>query len=399
MKRPLIGLASLLLLASVATVHPGAVAPVGSERSEVARRREGQVQAIAPPANPLPAEAASASVTRFSFIAYGDTRGRRDGTEVQYEHSLVVDSMLATITRLAKTDAPVRFVLQSGDAVVNGSDARQWNASFVSLINRLTREGGVPYFLAPGNHDVTTAPSQDAPNRQAGLKNYLDAMSQLIPPDGASRRLSGYPTYAIGYGNTFIIGIDSNIAADDQQFTWVKTQLEGLDRGRYRNVIAMFHHPVFSSGPHGGATIEPATAEMRARYAPLFRQHHVRMTITGHDHLYDHWVERYQDGTGRQYRLDHIVTGGGGAPPYGYQGEPSVTEYRQAGAAERVTLDHLAKPGPDPGDNPYHYVVVQVDGDEIRLEVVGVDWGRNFQPYRSNRIDLGGGGATDTVIR
>src|SRR5687767_11927487 len=61
------------------------------------------VRAITPAWNPLPPEDKSADVTRFSFIVYGDTRGRRDGTEVQYEHSLVVDSMLATIKRLEKT--------------------------------------------------------------------------------------------------------------------------------------------------------------------------------------------------------------------------------------------------------------------------------------------------------
>jgi hypothetical protein len=40
------------------------------------------------------------------------------------------------------------------------------------------------------------------------------------------------------------------------------------------------------------------------------------------------------------------------------------------------------------GLNPYHYVVVEVDGAGLRLEVVGVDWGRDYQPYRSNRANL-----------
>jgi hypothetical protein len=338
------------------------------------------VRAIEPPRNPLPAESESANVTRFSFIIYGDTRGRRDGKEIQYEHSLIVDSMLAAIKRLEKTPHPVRFVLQTGDAVVNGRDPRQWNASFVDLINRLTKEGGVPYFLAPGN--------QDAPTRQEGLRNYLAAVGQLIPPEGASRRLAGYPAYALGYGNTFIIALDSNIATDDKQYEWVKAQLEGLDRDRYRHVIAFFHHPPFSSGPHGGARVEPPTAALRARYQPLFRLHRVRMTFSGHEHLFEHWVERYEDSAGRKYRLDHVVTGGGGAPLYPYTGEPDLREYLRSSAAEKVAVEHLVKPGPDRGDNPYHYVVAQVDGDRIKLEVIGVDWGSGFQPYRSRRADL-----------
>src|SRR5262245_56635764 len=166
------------------------------------------VRAIAAPREPLPPEADSRSSTRFSFLVYGDTRGRRDGTEIQYEHSLIVDAMLATIKRLSTTPCPVKFILQSGDAVVNGRDPAQWNKSFVDLINRLTTEGGVPYFLAPGNHDVTGSADLESEDRKTGLAHYLEATSKLIPPSGASRRLNGYPTFAFGYGNTFVLGLD-----------------------------------------------------------------------------------------------------------------------------------------------------------------------------------------------
>ncbi|HVQ37304.1 MAG TPA: metallophosphoesterase [Pyrinomonadaceae bacterium] len=347
------------------------------------------VRAVTPPRNPLPPEEKSSKVTRFSFIVYGDTRGRRDGKEIQYEHSLVVDSMLATIKRLENTPQPVRFILQSGDAVVNGGDARQWNASFVNVINRLTGEGGVPYFLAPGNHDVSGASALDSPDRQAGLRNYLSAVSQLIPPDGAARRLSGYPAYAFGYGNTFVIALDSNIAGDDVQFEWASAQLEKLDRQRYKNVVAFFHHPPFSAGPHGGAKIERPTALIRTRYMPLFRAHRVKAIFTGHDHLFDHWVERYLDvASGRTLRMDLIVTGGGGAPLYGNYGEPLLTEYLKLNEGAKVQLEHLARPGLSRGDNPYHYLLVRVDGERMTMEVVGVDWGSDFRPYRSNKVAL-----------
>jgi len=345
------------------------------------------VRPIAPPKNPLPAEKASANVTRFSFIVYGDTRGRRDGKEIQYEHSLIVESMLGAIKKLETTVYPVRFVLQTGDAVVDGRDAKQWNASFVNLINRLTTEGGTPYFLAPGNHDVTSAAELTDPRRQEGLRNYLAAVSQLIPPDGASRRLAGYPTYAFGYGNTFVIAFDSNIAADDNQFEWVKNQLEGLDRNRYVNVIAFCHHPPFSSGPHGGSRLEPPSVALRERYMPLFRQHRAKALFAGHEHLFEHWIERYED-AGKKYRMDMIVTGGGGAPLYWYYGEPELGEYLQTNAASKVRLEHVVKPGYDRGDNAYHYLVIKVDGEHISLEVIGVDWASDYRPYRSNKAEL-----------
>ena len=112
------------------------------------------VRAIAAPRVPLPSEGATDGVRRFSFIAYGDTRGRHDGTELQAEHKLVVESMIATIRRATTSADSIRFVLQSGDAVANGSLDKQWSVSYVPLIDRLTTEGGVPYYLAVGNHDV-----------------------------------------------------------------------------------------------------------------------------------------------------------------------------------------------------------------------------------------------------
>jgi hypothetical protein len=346
------------------------------------------VRAIAPPRNPLPPEEKSAGITRFSFIVYGDTRGRRDGVQIQHEHSLVVDSMLAAAKQLEQTPYPVRFVLQSGDAVFDGRDVRQWNTSFVELVNRLTVDGGIPYFLAPGNHDVSPAASLTSPDRQKGLRNYLSAVSQLIPADTATRRLAGYPTYAFGYGNTFVVALDSNIASDDKQFEWVSQQLRGLDRARYTNVVAFFHHPPFSSGPHGGAKVGPVAATMRTRYMPLFREHRVKALFMGHEHLYEHWVERYVDAAGRRQRIDMVITGGGGAPPYAHSGEPDLTAYIAANQAAKVTLEHLVRPGPARGDNPYHWVLVKVDGEKLSIEVFGVDWGVGFRPYRSSKVTL-----------
>jgi hypothetical protein len=378
MRSPLLIAPLLLLAAAEASPLLAQAAPPGP-----AQVADTVVTAIQPPTSPLPGEAESADVTRFSFLVYGDTRGRYDGLRIQHEHSLVVESMLARIGQMAAGPDPVRFVLQSGDAVVNGRYAQQWNVSFVPLIDRLTTEGGVPYFLAPGNHDLP------AMARDEGLRNYLSAVAHLIPPDGSPRRLTGYPTYAFGYGNTFVLALDSNVPDDSVQIAWAEAQLAGLDRARYTHVVAFFHHPAFSSGPHGGARVEPQTAVIRARWMPLFRRYHVAMLFAGHDHLFDHWVERYQDADGTSHRIDQVVTGGGGAPLYPYWGEPDLSAYESAGAAEGVQVSHLARPGMEPGENPFHYVVVHVDGADVWMEVVGVDWGRGFQPYRSARTTLG----------
>jgi hypothetical protein len=344
-----------------------------------APQEQERVKPISPPSTPLPPEAQSRGASRFSFIAYGDTRGRRDGQAIQYEHSLIVDSMIAQIKRLQSTEYPVRFILQSGDAVQRGQEAKQWSVSFVPLINRLTTEANVPYFLVPGNHEGTTTPE--------GLRNYLDAVSALIPQDGSPRRLPGSGTYSFGYGNTFVIALDANIAGDEKQYQWIKNQLEGLDRTRYVNVVVFCHQAPFSSGPHGGAKVEEPTVDLRARYMPLFNAQHVRAVFSGHEHLFEHWVERYTDASG-PHRMDLVVSGGGGAPIYGYSGEPDLSDYLKTNEQNKVTLQHLVKPSVDRGLNPYHFVVVRVDGEKLDMEVISVDWGSDFQPYRSNKVEL-----------
>jgi hypothetical protein len=354
------------------------------------------IHPIEPPARPLPAESKSANVTKFSFIAYGDTRNAGtpagaapvpgDGDILHPIHSQIVDAMIARIQTLADTPFPVRFVVQSGDAVLRGATGAQWNVSFTPIAERLTRVGGVPLFFSVGNHDVTGMPAGD-PGRMMGLHNTLTAFSKLMPPEGSPRRLSGYPTYTFGYGNSFFIALDSNIAGDALQLAWVTNQLEHLDRARYHHVVAVFHHPPFSSGPHGGGHVEPPTLALRNSYMPLFRKHHVRLIFTGHDHLYDHWVERYVD-HGESYRMDSIVTGGGGAPSYAYSSEPDLLDYLAAGEPQHVRVEHLARPAPVAADNPHHFVVVQVNGDRLSVEVVGIGVAP-FVPFDGrSRIDL-----------
>jgi hypothetical protein len=317
----------------------------------------------------LPSESESANETKFSFIAYGDTRGAADGLRIQAAHRDVVERILTAIPDEAQAGFPVRFVIQSGDAVVAGRYADQWDVSFTPLIERLIHDGQVPYFFAVGNHDVGGMPLH-SPERDAGLRNASAAMARLWPADGSPRRLNGYPTFAFGYGRYFFIALDSNIADDVTQFNWVKAQLESLDRQRYPHVVALFHHPPLTTGPHGGPLVEPQSQSIRRLYLPLFRTDRVQMTITGHDHLFDHFIEHYDDASGARQRMDHIVSGGGGAPIYSYRGEQDVRRYAQAAIPTHVEIDHPVRPGVSEADNPHHFLLFEVDGDRVWLQVV-----------------------------
>jgi len=353
--------------------------------SIAAQQSQETVRPIEPPSVGLPSEQVSANVRKFSFFAYGDTRGQVDGQELQPEHGRVIDAMLKALKPQEEAGFPVRFVIQSGDAVTSGGVVAQWNLRFTSLIERLTRDGDLPFFFAVGNHDAAGSPV-NSPERLR-LRNTFTAMSKLWPPEGSRRRLDGYATFAFGYGQFFFIALDSNIASDQTQLTWVTEQLASLDRVRHPYVVVYFHHPPITSGPHGGPTVvESQTTAIRRLYLPLFRRHHVRMTITGHDHLFDHWVEYYDDADGT-HRMDHVVSGGGGAPTYVYQGEPDVQLYAASAAPQRVRVEHLAKPGDTLPENPHHFMIFEVDGDRLWARAVGTG-STPYHPYGAPRIEL-----------
>src|SRR3954447_14487829 len=123
-----------------------ACALVGAQQSRpqaLAPQEWVRVNPIQAPAVPLPPEEATAGVSRFSFIGYGDTRSGGepggDGVALHPEHGKIVDRMIAAAQERSAGPFPVRFVLQSGDAVLRGQNGAMWNVSFSPIVERLTR--------------------------------------------------------------------------------------------------------------------------------------------------------------------------------------------------------------------------------------------------------------------
>src|SRR4029078_7116329 len=134
---------SLTLAVTPARIADGQIAGSGAPNCS-----PSAVIPIAPAAVALPDEPASAAITRFSFIAYGDTRGLYDGRALQPDHEKVVEGILAAIKARANGPDAIRFVVQTGDAVTDGRIAEQWNASYNPLINRITVAAERAYVLS-----------------------------------------------------------------------------------------------------------------------------------------------------------------------------------------------------------------------------------------------------------
>jgi hypothetical protein len=198
----------------------------------------------------------------FKFVAIGDTGSRLPG---QYQ----------TANALVKSwqQDPFQTVLLLGDNIYPHGDVKQFGYdSFTKPYGPLLKQR-VKFLVSLGNHDV--------------LFGYRKA--QLI----FFNMPASY--YSVKKGVVDFFVIDTNDFNRIQQ-RWLAMAL-GNSKAPWRVVFG--HHPVFSSGKHGGS------ADLEKTLSPILKAHHVDLYLAGHEHEY----ERFSPIDGVTY----IVSGGGGA--------------------------------------------------------------------------------------
>jgi len=177
-------------------------------------------------------------------------------------------------------------VLTLGDNVYYEGTAAQFAACYAPTWGRFQSRTNP----SPGNHDYETA----------AAAGYFDYFGDRAGPD---RR--GY--YSFNAGAWHLISLNSNVPATpgSAQDLWLRADLSAnLDK---RCVLAYWHHPVFSSGPHGN---DPTMAGI---WQTLY-DFNADVVLAGHDHDYERFGP--QDASGRvdvARGLRSFVVGTGGA--------------------------------------------------------------------------------------
>ncbi len=111
-------------------------------------------------------------------------------------------------------------------------------------------------------------------------------------------------------GEWLVLMLNSEIAAGpgSPQYEFVR---ESLDGRRFRCQMAIWHRPLFTSGPNG------PWPQMRDLWR-LLDDHDADVIVNGHEHFYERFSRQDADGRGDENGLREFIVGTGGAPLYGF---------------------------------------------------------------------------------
>lgn len=161
----------------------------------------------------------------------------------------------------------------------------------------------------PGNHDYATAGA-------SGYYAYFGA--------NAGEPGRGFYSYDLGAWHILALNSEVEMTEGSPQGQWLAADLAAHPAGC---TLAMFHRPLFSSGPHGR---DGSGAKTRALWDALYAAG-VDVILNGHDHDYERFAP--QDPQGRAdpaHGIREFVVGTGGAFPYIFVSTRPNSEVRHA---------------------------------------------------------------------
>jgi calcineurin-like phosphoesterase family protein/purple acid phosphatase-like protein len=212
------------------------------------------------------------NAVRLRFLAYGDTRS------YPTTHDRVAGAMLDAIAAFPGDQA---LVLTVGDGVSDGGSESAWAGEWFSpsCPNLRALTAAAPYAGCVGNHEMTSGSTL--------FTKYFTY------PYEASRYFS------FDYGPAHFTVLDQYVAYDSTsaQGRWFKSDLAGSNKPWK---VVVLHEPGWSAG--GGHS---NNTNVQRHIQPFCERYGVAMVFAGHNHYYARAVVN---------GVQHVTTGGGGAP-------------------------------------------------------------------------------------
>jgi predicted phosphodiesterase len=214
---------------------------------------------------------------------------------------------------------PFTFVITVGDNILGADSAADFKTKFEGPYAELLT-AGVKFYATLGNHDN---PEQ----RNYGLFNMTGQRYYTF-------RASKSGLAKIASGGVRFFALDSNYL-DAQQLAWLEQELSSSSSDWK---IAVFHHPLYSSGKTHGSSLD-----LRKMLEPLFVRYGVNVVFSGHDHIY----ERIKP----QQGITYFVSGSAGSLRKGDYGRP------QAFSATGF-------------DRDFEFMLVEIDGPKMYFQAI-----------------------------
>jgi 3',5'-cyclic AMP phosphodiesterase CpdA len=211
--------------------------------------------------------------------------------------------------------SPFDFVIAAGDNIYPDGGGRYFVKHFEQPFAGLIRDR-VGFYAVLGNHDVVKGRQDQCqyPLFNMGGKCYYKL------------------TQAGGLAEFFMI---DSTDFDNAQAGWLE---QALRTSTARWKIAVFHHPLYSSGDKHGSNVN-----LRNQLEPLLTRYGVNAVFSGHDHIYER--------TKPQQGIQYFVTGAGG-------------KTRRGG----VKLNSPIRAASFDQDN--HFMLIEIDDRQISFQAI-----------------------------
>ena len=210
---------------------------------------------------------------------------------------------------------PFDFIIAAGDNVYPNGGGRHFTRNFEQPFADLLG-ARVKFHAVLGNHDVDEG-RQD--QRQYPLFNMGG---------------ENFYKFERGGGLSEFFMLDST-DFDSTQATWLENSLKA-SKAKWK--IAVFHHPIYSSGKKHGSAVG-----LRKQLEPIFTRYGVHVAFSGHDHIYER--------TKPQHGIQYFVTGAGGK-------------------TRRGDIDLKSDFREKSFDEDNHFMVIEVDDKQVSFQAI-----------------------------
>ena len=207
------------------------------------------------------------------------------------------------------------FVISAGDNIYPNGSGKYFNKNFEQPFAGLLNDR-IKFYAVLGNHDVREGRQDQCqyPLFNMGGENYYK--------------------FERGNGMAEFFMLDSTDFGQTQR-TWLENSLRS-SKAKWK--IAVFHHPIYSSGKAHGSAMG-----LRKILEPLFTRYGVNVVMSGHDHIYER--------TSPQQGIQYFVSGGAGKV--------------RSGDVDRGSGFHAAS-----FDDDHHFMMFEIGENQVKFEAI-----------------------------